>query len=352
MTAGPAGPLLDVLVIGGGQAGLAMGYHLTQRGLSFQIADAGAQIGETWRSRWDSLQLFTSGQYDNLPGLPFPAAPGTYPGKDDVASYLQAYAAKFTLPVRLSTNVTSLARSGGGYVAKADGEALEARQVVVATGPFQIPFIPPIADALDPGVHQIHSAHYRHPHSVPTGKVLVVGAANSGCQIARELSATHHVELAAGQRIPAIPQQPLGRDIWAWATALRLDKVTADSRLGIRLAGRDQVIGPGPRQLARRHGIRLRPRAASAAGRTVTFSDSTAGEYDAVVWATGFAADHSWIDIPEVKDGQGHILHQRGVTPSPGLFMLGLTWQHTRGSALLGWVGDDAAFLAGQIARR
>jgi putative flavoprotein involved in K+ transport len=352
MTAGPAGSRLDVLVIGGGQAGLAMGYHLTQRGLSFQIADAGAQIGATWRSRWDSLQLFTSGQYNNLPGLPFPATPGTYPGKDDVASYLQAYAAQFKLPVRLSTNVTSLTASGGGYIAKAGGEALEARQVVVATGPFQIPFIPPIADALDPGVHQIHSAHYLRPDSLPAGKVLVVGAANSGCQIAQELSATHHVELAAGQRIPAIPQQPLGRDIWAWATALRLDKVTADSRLGKRLAGRDQVIGPGPRQLARRHGIRIRPRAASAAGRTMTFADGTSAKYDAVVWATGFTADHSWIDIPEAKDDQGHILHQRGVTPSPGLYMLGLTWQHTRGSALIGWVGDDAAFLAGQIARR
>ena len=235
------------------------------------------------------------------------------------------------------------------YVAKAGGEALEARQVVVATGPFQVPFIPPIAGAR-PGVHQIHSAHYRRPQSVPPGKVLVVGAANSGCQIARELAATHRVELSVGQRIPAIPQRPLGRDIWAWATALRLDKVTSDSRLGQRLAGRDQVIGPGPRRLARRHGIRIRPRAASAAGRTVTFADGSSADFDAVVWATGFTADHSWIDIPEAKDDRGHILHRRGVTPSPGLYMLGLTWQHTRGSALLGWVGSDAAFLAGQIA--
>ncbi len=128
--------------------------------------------------------------------------------------------------------------------------------------------------------------------------------------------------------------------------------MTADSRLGRRLAGRDQVIGPGPRQLARRHRIRTRPRAASAAGRTVTFADGTAAEYDAVVWATGFAADHSWIGIPGVTDERGRILHTRGVTPSPGLYMLGLTWQHTRGSALLGWVGNDAAFLAGQITRR
>jgi putative flavoprotein involved in K+ transport len=352
MTPAPPTPTLDVLVIGGGQAGLAIGYHLAQSGRSFQIVDAGAEIGGTWRSRWDSLLLFTSGRYDNLPGLPFPAAPDTYPGKDDVARYLQAYAAEFKLPVRLNTKVTSLARGGEGYVAKAGGEALEARQVVVATGPFQVPFIPPIAEDLAPGVHQIHSAHYRHPQSVPPGKVLVVGAANSGCQIAQELSATHRVELSVGQRLPAIPQRPLGRDIWAWATALRLDTVTAGSRLGKRLAGRDQVIGPGPRRLARRHGIQTRPRAASAAGRTVTFADGTAAEFDAVVWATGFATDHSWIDIQEAKDGQGHIVHQRGVTLSPGLYMLGLTWQHTRGSALLGWVGSDAAFLAGQIARR
>jgi putative flavoprotein involved in K+ transport len=352
MSPGSAGPAQDVLVIGGGQAGLAMGYHLAQSGLSFQIADAGAQIGQTWRSRWDSLQLFTSGRYDNLPGLPFPAAPGTYPGKDDVASYLQAYAAKFKLPVRLNTNVTSLTRTGGGYVAKAGGEAFEARQVVVATGPFQVPFTPPIAEGLGPAVQQVHSARYRRPQTIPSGKVLVVGAANSGCQIARELSATHSVELSAGQRLPAIPQRPLGRDIWTWATALRLDKVTADSRLGRRLAGRDQVIGPGPRRLARRHGIRIRPRAASAAGRTVTFADGSATDYDAVVWATGFRTDHTWIDIPDVTDEQGRILHRRGVTPSPGLYMLGLTWQHIRGSALLGWVGNDAAFLAGQIARR
>jgi putative flavoprotein involved in K+ transport len=274
-SAGSARPPLDVLVIGGGQAGLAMGYHLAQRRLSFQIVDTGAEIGGTWRSRWDSLQLFTSGRYDSLPGLPFPVTPAAYPGKDDVANYLQAYAARFELPVRLNTKVTSLTRVDGGYLAKAGGEALEARQVVVATGPFQIPFLPSIAGGLGPGVHQVHTAHYRHPRTIPPGKVLIVGAANSGCQIARELSATHTVELFAGQRIPAIPQRPLGRDVWSWATALRLDKLTAASRLGKRLAGRDQVIGPGPRQLARRHGIQMRPRAISSAGRTVTFADGT-----------------------------------------------------------------------------
>jgi putative flavoprotein involved in K+ transport len=189
---------------------------------------------------------------------------------------------------------------------------------VVATGPFQVPFIPPIATGLDPGVRQLHSAGYRSPATMPPGRVLVVGAANSGCQIAEELSATHRVELSADQRMPAVPQ----------------------------------VIGGGPRQLARRHGVRIRPRATGAAGRTVRFAEGDAAEFDAVVWATGFTTDHSWIDVPGVEDERGRVLHQRGVTPAPGLYVLGLTWQHTRTSALLGWVRNDAAFLAEQIASR
>ena len=160
------------------------------------------------------------------------------------------------------------------------------------------------------------------------------------------------MELAAGQRMPAVPQRPLGRDVWWWASMLGLDRVTAGSRLGRRLAGRDQVIGGGPRQLARRHGVRIRPRATGAAGRTVRFADGAAAEFDAVVWATGFTTDHSWIDVPGVADERGRILHQRGVTAAPGLYVLGLTWQYTRTSALLGWVRNDAAFLAGQIASR
>jgi putative flavoprotein involved in K+ transport len=340
---------LDVLVIGGGQAGLAMGHELSQTPHRFEILDAGPDIGHVWRSRWDSLRLFTSARYSSLPGSPFPGAADAYPGKDDVADYLQDYAARFDLPVRLGTTVTSLTRIDGGYLAVAGRKSVVAKQVVIATGPFQKPFVPPVAARLDPNVHQIHSVSYRRPDSVALGRVLVVGASNSGCQIALELATTRSVDLSVGQRIPTIPQRPLGRDIWSWATAVRFDRVTADSLLGRRLATRDQLIGIGPRRLARRHGVRLRPRVTEASGRVVTFADGSAHEYDAVVWATGFTKDNDWIEIPELTDEHGQLRQSRGVTPSPGLFTLGLTWQHTRGSALLGWVGNDAAFLAQQI---
>ncbi|WP_313866003.1 NAD(P)/FAD-dependent oxidoreductase [Mycobacterium sp.] len=344
-----AGSPLDVLVIGGGQAGLALGYHLAQTGLRFQIVDGGGRVGDAWRSRWESLRLFTPAQYANLPGLPFPAPSDTYPGKDDVADYLELYAKEFQLPVHSGLSVSSLTESEGGYTAVAGAETLEARQVVVATGPFHMPFVPLIAHELDPDVRQLHSAEYRRPREVPPGRVLVVGAANSGCQIAEELSATRSVELSTGQRIPTIPQRPLGRDVWWWASRVRLDKVPVESKLGGRLSGRDQRIGASPRQLARHHGVRIRPRATAASGRTVTFADGAAAEFDAVIWATGYTTDHTWIDVPAAKDEYGRIRHTRGVTPSPGLYLLGLTWQHTRGSALLGWVGSDAAFLTKQI---
>jgi len=342
---------VDVLVIGAGQAGLALGHHLSRTGARFLIVDAAAEVGFSWRRRWDSLQLFTPAQYDNLPGLAFPADHDSYPGKDDVADYLHRYVTEFDLPIRLNSSVTALSRTADGhYLAEAGDELFQARQVVIATGPFQAPFIPDVARRLDPDVIQLHSNDYRNPGALPTGRVLVVGAGNSGCQIVKELSATHDVEVSAGEPNPVLPQRPLGRDIWWWASGLRVDRVTAGSRLGRRLAGRDPVFGDGPRQLGRRYGVSIRPRVTGATGRTVSFQDGSSTEVDTVVWATGYRTDHSWIDLPDAVDDSGRLRQVRGVTPAPGLYTLGLPWQHTRGSALLGWVGADAEVVAAHIA--
>lgn len=339
---------VEVFVIGGGQAGLAMGHRLAERGLTFVIADANSEVGHMWRSRWRSLKLFTAGQYNNLPGMEFPAARDSYPGKDEVADFLQAYVEKFELPVRLDTTVTRLSRAdNGGYLAETTTGPIRADQVVVATGPFQVPFTPAIAGELAE-LTQLHSASYQGPDGLPDGRILVVGGANSGQQIALELSDSRQVDLAVGEKLPTLPQRPLGRDIWWWLTATRLARVPVSSRLGQRLSQRDVVIGGGLREL-RRHGVGVRPRVTGASGRTITFENGESADYDGVVWATGFRIDHSWIDLPEVKDKRGQVQHVRGVTDSPGLYLLGMTWQYTRTSALLGWVGIDATFLADQI---
>jgi cation diffusion facilitator CzcD-associated flavoprotein CzcO len=266
--------LLDVVVVGGSQAGLAMAWHLARQGLRFVVLEAGPEVGHVWRNRWDSLKLFTPAQFDALPGLAFPAPADTYPTKDPVADYLQTYAKTFDLPVR--------------------------------------------------------------PQALPDGPVLVVGGGNSGVQIAEELAATRTVELSIATTYPMLPQRFLGRDLFWWLTRLRLMRVTASSRLGRRVAGRGEfVIGTNRRRLEGK-GVRFRPRLVDAEGRAVRFADhSLLEEVGVVVWATGYRSDYAWIHLPGVVR-EGQVVHRRGVAEVPGLYFLGLSWQHTRGSALLG----------------
>jgi putative flavoprotein involved in K+ transport len=340
--------VLDAVVVGGSQAGLAMAWHLTQQGLRFVVLEAGPEVGHVWRSRWDSLKLFTPAQYDALPGMAFPAPADTYPTKDPVADYLQAYVTAHDLPVRLNARVTSLIQTDGGFEVQAGGQTYRARQVVVATGPFQVPFVPPQARGLDPSVTQLHSADYRNPQALPEGPVLVVGGGNSGFQIAEELAATRTVDLSIATRYPMLPQRLAGRDLFWWLTRLGLLRVTVTSRPGRRMSRRDFVIGTNRRRLERK-GVRFRPRLVDAEGRTVRFADHRLLEdVGVVVWATGYRPDYGWIHVPGVLR-EGQVVHRRGVTDVPGLYFLGLSWQHTRGSALLGFVNDDAAYLANQL---
>jgi putative flavoprotein involved in K+ transport len=270
----PAGDQrLDVVVVGGSQAGLAMAWHLAQQGRRFVVLEAAPELGHTWRNRWDSLKLFTPAQYDALPGMAFPAPADTYPTKDPVADYLQAYAAAFDLPVRLHAKVTELSRlDDGSFEVRTADSTYRARQIVVATGPFQVPFVPPPAAKLDASVTQLHSADYRNPRALPDGPVLVVGGGNSGFQIAEELAATRTVDLSIATTYPMLPQRLAGRDLFWWLTRLGLLRVTVNSRPGRRMSRRDFVIGTNRKRLERA-GVRFRPRLVDAEGRTVRFAD-------------------------------------------------------------------------------
>jgi putative flavoprotein involved in K+ transport len=343
------GQRLDVVVVGGSQAGLAMAWHLARQGLRFVVLEAAPELGHTWRSRWDSLKLFTPAQYDALPGMAFPAPPDTYPTKDPVADYLQAYAAAFQLPIRLNAQVTDLRRVGDSFEVRTADATYQARQVVVATGPFQAPFIPPPAAKLDASVTQVPSAAYRNPQALPEGPVLVVGGGNSGFQIAEELAATRTVDLSIATAYPMLPQRRAGRDLFWWLTRLGVLRVTAGSRLGRRVQARGEFVIGTNRKRLERAGVRFRPRLVDAEGRTVRFADHRLlEEVGVVVWATGYRSDYAWIHIPGVVR-EGHVVHRRGVTEVPGLYFLGLSWQHTRGSALLGFVNHDPAYLADRI---
>jgi putative flavoprotein involved in K+ transport len=343
--------VLDVAVIGAGQAGLTIGYFLAQQGRQFVILERAGSIGAAWRERWDSLTLFTPRRYNSLPGQPFPGDPDGYPNRDEVISYLESYAKAFDLPVELNSPVLRLTAEDDRFLIVIEGKIVEAEQVVVATGPFQTPYVPEVAGRLAPDVVQMHATGYRNPSDISEGSVLVVGGGNTGFQIAKELSATHRVFLAVGSRQLPLPQRLLGRDLFWWLTKTRLIYTTVDSRLGRRMRARETLIGSSPRQLRRRYDVELKPRVLDASGRKITFANGDELDVDAVIWATGYGPDYSWIDLP-VFDRRGRLRHRRGVTDVPGLYFLGLTWQYTRGSALVGWVKDDAQFIAERIAAR
>ena len=337
------------VVIGGGQAGLAVGYYLKEQERDFVILDAGDRIGDTWRRRWDSLRLFTPAARDGLPGMPFPAPRNHYPTKDETADYLEAYAAKFGLPVRLGRRVHLLSRCEGGYLLLAGEERYMAENVVVATGPYHTPRIPDFAGHLDPSIFQIHSSAYRNPEQLPEGRVLAVGAGNSGAEISVELAASRRTYLS-------------GRDTgWAPAGLLRsrlfwwlIDRVTADTKLGRKGKEFDRLRGTPLIGLKRediaRAGVERVPRVVGVVDGKPELVDGRVLEVDSVVWATGFKPDFGWIEL-SIFDKDGYPVHHRGaVNEDPGLYFVGLPFQHTFASAVVGGVGKDARYVAEHLA--
>jgi putative flavoprotein involved in K+ transport len=354
--AGPAPERFETVIVGGGQAGLAVGYHLARRGRSFVILDANRRVGDAWRQRWDSLRLFTPARYSGLPGMPFPAPAWSFPTKDEVADYLESYTAHFELPVRLGVRVDRLSRDGDRFVLAAGDREFQADHVVVASGAYQRPRIPAFATELDPGILQLDPHHYRNPSQLPEGGVLVVGAGNSGAEIAVEVCGTHpswlsgpdtgHIPVRSGGRWDRLITPPF------WWLASRV--LTVRTPIGRKVRPR-ALTTTAPLE-------RVRPKDLAAAG--VTRVPRTIGVRDGlpmldggrlmdvatVLWCTGFRPDFGWIDLP-VFDRDGAPAHHRGAVGSqPGLYFLGLWFQSAFTSSLLGGVGTDAGYIAEQIA--
>jgi putative flavoprotein involved in K+ transport len=348
----------DTVVIGGGQAGLAVGYHLANRGRRFVILDAYDRIGDPWRMRWDSLRLFTPARLNGLPGWPIPAAAWSFPTKDEMAEYMEAYTARFGLPVRTGVVAEWLGRDAGRFEVVAGERRYQSENVVVATGGFQSPRLPAYATELDPDILQLHSSQYRRPGQLRPGDVLVVGAANSGADIALELSRSHRTMLS-GRHPGTEPVRPgsvwdrlLTPPFWFAVSHLLTVRTRAGRKLrSTLLSGGNPLARVKPKDLEAA-GVQRLPKTVGIENGLPVVEDGRTVDVANVIWCTGFQPDFGWIDLP-VFDDDGQPLHDRGVvTAEPGLYFVGLPFLFALTSSLVGGVGRDAEHIAEHIACR
>lgn len=354
---------IETVVVGGGQAGLATGYYLQARDRDFVILDAGDRVGDPWRARWDSLRAHTPARFDGLPGMDFPAPPFSHPTKDEVADYLEAYADRFELPVELGVRVEELTRNGTGFLVSAGERQYVADNVVVAMASYQVPTVPDFADELDDDLVQLHTADYRHPDQLVDGDVLVVGAGNSGAEIAMDVAPDHETWLSG----PDIGHVPFRIDSWfgrhlgaPFVLRVLFHRVLSTSspvgrRVRPKLLHRGApVVRVKPSDLAEA-GVERVPRTTGVRDGRPVVGDDRAFDVENVIWCTGFRPDFSWIDVP-VFDGQPHPkepVHERGVVPdAPGLYFVGLFFLHALSSSLLTGVDRDARYVVDHLASR
>jgi putative flavoprotein involved in K+ transport len=344
----------EVIVIGGGQAGLSVGHHLKQRGVRFLILDGSTRIGDVWRQRWNSLRLFTPARFCSLDGLAFPAPPDAFPTKDEMADYLESYAAHFELPVLSGIRVERLSRKNGLYQIEGGSRVFRAEQVIVAMSNYQKPGVPPFAQDLDREIVQLHSMHYKAPDQLQPGSVLLVGAGNSGSELAMELAKSRHVYMA-GRSTGEIPFRPsgfLGRTLLVRLVLRVLFHriLTVDTPVGRKLRPK-LLVGGGPlirvkaRDLAAA-GVERTPRVTGVRNGQPVLEDGRVLEVNNVIWCTGYETGFSWIDLP-ILDERCVPRHQQGVVPeSPGLYFVGLHFLYSLSSEMIHGVGRDAARIA------
>jgi putative flavoprotein involved in K+ transport len=342
-----------IVIIGAGQAGLAIGHELQTRGIRFTILDAGAAVGQSWRDRWDSLTIFTPARHSALPGRPLPGAKNHTPTKEDVATYLQSYAQQFGLPVRSGVRVSRVSASNAGYLLETSDGQIEADVVVIATGPNTLPNIPVGAAELAPAIVQVHSSDYRNPASLPDGDVLVVGAGTSGTQLAIELSATHSVTIA-GRPTASIPPAVIrlfGALQWRAINNLLTRSTPMGRKAAVGFFHRGApLIGVGVPDLVRA-GVRRVGRFTGVENGMPVVDDAGVLAPASIVWATGYRPGFGWIDDLPLDDF-GWPSTERGVAANtPGLYFVGMPFQYAVSSGLLGGVGRDAAYVAERIAQ-
>jgi len=350
---------IDTIVIGGGQAGLSVGYHLSRRGVPFLILEANDRVGDSWRQRWDSLRLFTPARFDGLAGMPFPGDRHRFPTKDEMGDYLEAYARQFRLPVKTGVRVDRLSKSGDGLLVSAGDQQFLARHVVVAMANYQRPRVPTFARELDPGIVQLHSSAYRNPAQLRPGGVLVVGAGNSGAELAAEFARNGHRTWLSGKESGEVPFR-----FDSAAAQLILLKIlfrvvfhrilSTSSPVGRRVRPR-MLVGAAPlirvkgKDLSAMGVVRV-PRTAGIRDGRPLLDDGELLDVTNVVWCTGYEPGFSWIDLP-VFDADGRPLHRRGVSlAEPGLSFVGLHFLHAMSSAMIHGVGRDAEYIAERIA--
>jgi putative flavoprotein involved in K+ transport len=349
---------VKTVIVGGGAAGLAVGYHLTRREQAFVVLDAHDRIGDSWRSRWDSLRIFTPARMSSLPGWPIPAPPYAYVTKDEVGDYLQAYAERFEMRVRTGAPVTRLSRRDGRYIVERGDRRLVADHVVVATGANRAPKLPEFAGELDSRIVQLHSSEYRNPAQLRDGPVLVVGAGNSGAEIASEVSRTHPTSLSGrpSGEIPFRHGPAMARFVFPVVRFVNHHVLTIRTPMGrwarpYVLAHTPPLIRVKTKDL-QAAGVDLLPRTTGVVGGLPAVADGRVVDVGTVIWCTGFRTDFGWIDLPVFGD-DGQPIHDRGVVVGePGLYFVGLPFQYAPSSEVLPGMGRDAAHIAQRIAAR
>ncbi len=341
----------DYIIIGAGQAGLAMAYYLTKQKLNFLIVDANAEIGAPWLKRWDSLKLFTPSEFNNLPGLDFPHKKGHYANKYEVADYLKKYVELFKIPVEFNQKIISLRKHNNIFTIKSDSKKFEAKNIIIATGPFHKPFTPNFHKNISNDILQIHSEHYKNPSQLKNGPTLVVGAGDSGVQILNEVSenSKHTTYFSGNTNITSIPQELFGKTLWWWFKKIGFLTANKYSWIGKKLSnGIQPVIGTDVKKLFKKENILCVGRTIDGKGNSIFFEKQTNSDIKNIIWATGFKPNFDWIDNISL-DEKNYPINYRGVSNIEGLYYIGLPWLYTRGSATLGGVQKDAKFISKYI---